>query len=224
MNKQQLRACFDSIRPSEKLVCDTLERIQTRRQGEQSPVRRMPAYAFATRLAAAACALVLLIGIGVTVGKDAVIAPEVVPAADERISPMVADALDGVGKPPAIEHEGELVGCEDMIAAAASYGGDYAVFSATVEAMYFVGEGEGIIALRPVTVAQKNVSGEHPGWVSDEVTTLAVHVDLSDAAWQEMLLNSVGGDALVGVHAEQREQEMVWVLHDLNARVEPVIN
>lgn len=220
MNKQQLRNCFDKIRPREALIEMTLNRVHRQQTQAQfasvkdTSARPMSRLAFATRLASTACALALVIGMGIAMGKDAVTAPSVKTNDGGRsVTPM---ALTSADDEPAVRTPsvvGAFTGCEQMIAAAADYETDRAVFSATVEAVYFTNETEGIIVLYPETIAARQISANGPGWVSDD-GTLAAHVVLTDAD-REMLLNSVGSCALVGIHAEQRETEMSWVVHEI---------
>lgn len=228
MNKQQLRDCFDKIRPSEALVEKTMQRVREQQTQlaatKNTSVLRMPRYAFATRLASAACALMLLVGIGVTVGKNVVTSPAM-PSDDAEsrgATPMTVEPMNGADLVVEPSNVSSIVGCEQMISTAQGYATDWAVFSATVDAMYFVDESEGVMVLRPDTVADKQLSTEQPGWVSDSEEMLTAHVALTNSDWQTILSDAVGGRVLIGMHVEIRAGEAVWVIHELYSELEPV--
>lgn len=219
MKRQELRVCFDRIQPREQLIRSTLDRIHGVQEGNR-PARVMPTYAFATRLVSAACALVLLVGIGVSLGKDAITAPDMLPAQNERVSPMTADAMDGVVEPREVVNGGELVGCEAMIETAKGFGSAFAVCSAVVDAVYFKSETEGYATLRPVTVAD----GSATDWTSEEAVgaqTVVVAFDASDEQMRS-LIDQMGGEVLVGLHTETRDGESVWVIHEMHLQQHPV--
>ncbi len=213
MKRQELRDCFDRIRPREELIRSTLERINGREEA-RSAARVMPTYAFATRLAGALCALLLLIGIGVLVGRDAIVAPDTLPASDERMAPMTIDGQKDGGEPTA--GGAVLVGCEQMIEDAKAYGSAWAVCSATVDAVYFKSETEGIATLSLQTVADCSVSD----WTDGEQTLVAAF----DAVSEDMraLVDRMGEEVLVALHTESRDGESVWVIHEVQFTVSPV--
>lgn len=218
MKRQELRACFDRIQPREELIRSTLEKIRGVQENKQ-PVRTMPTYAFATRLVGAACALVLLVGVGVSLGRDVVTAPDTLLVQDERISPMTADAMDGVATPREVTVGGELVGCEEMIETAKSLSTDAAVCTAVVDAVYFKSATEGFATIRPLTVAE----GSNADWtdaVDGELTLVAAF----DADNEEMrsLLDLMGSEVLVGLHTETRDGETVWVIHEMHAQEQAI--
>jgi hypothetical protein len=214
MKRQELRACFDRIQPREELIRSTLEGIRGVQENNH-PVCTMPTYAFATRLAGAACALVLLVGVGVSLGRNVVVAPDALLVQDERVSPMTADAMDGVTAPREVTVGGELVGCEDMLKTAKSLSADAAVCTAAVDAVYFKSETEGFATIRPLAVAD----GSYADWI-DAVDGELTLVAAFDATNEELrsLVDRMGSEVLVGLHTETRDGETVWVIHELHAQ------
>ena len=214
MNRQELRACLDRIQPREQLIRTTLDQIHAAQEGKR-PVRAASGYAFGMRLASAACALLLLIGVALSLDMDTITAPVQLPTQDERVSPMTADAMDGVTETPAVVTDVEVTGCEDMIARAAAYGTDYAVLIAAAEALYFPNANEGVVSFRPITLVDGQITNGALDTTAEESTAIAACVDLNDAALQAMLSNAVGGEVLVGLHVETRGEESVWVVHEM---------
>ena len=70
MKKSELRASLAKIQPREELIETTINKINEHRLGITSE-RRMPTFAFATRLAAAFCALLLIVGLGIAANNTA---------------------------------------------------------------------------------------------------------------------------------------------------------
>ncbi len=81
MKEHDLRQALDQIRPDETLIHTTIEKVHAqqyknavkRAENSAKSFGRSPAfrYAFAARLASATCALLLVIGMGIAVGKNA---------------------------------------------------------------------------------------------------------------------------------------------------------
>ena len=78
MKETDLRRAFASITPDESLIRATIDRVQAQKYATaakqaatlaQSASKPSP-YAFVYRLASAACALLLIVGMGISVGKD----------------------------------------------------------------------------------------------------------------------------------------------------------
>lgn len=215
MKRQELRACFDRIQPREELIRSTLSRVHAAQ--EERPTPASSGYSFMMRLAGAACALVLLIGIGVSLGKDAITAPDVLPASDERMTPMaVGDEREGQDKTPTAD-AAVLVGCEQMVEQAKSYASDWMVCSAMVDAVYFKSETEGVATLRPQTLAD----GSANDFSADDELTVVAAFDASDDALGAMV-DQMGSEVLVGLHVETRDGESVWVIHEMHVPETPV--
>lgn len=103
MKKEELRAALHRIKPDEALICRTLDEIHTR---EARKERRTSPYAFGYRLVGAMCAFILMIGIGVSVGKDWVASPmEDTPQTYQRTAFHLAGQEDGAAG-DAIEKNG----------------------------------------------------------------------------------------------------------------------
>ena len=64
MKRQELCAALDKIRPSEELICSTINKMNEQRLGIRQK-RSMSTPMFASRLATAVCALLVVIGISV---------------------------------------------------------------------------------------------------------------------------------------------------------------
>lgn len=216
MKRQELRACFDRIQPREELIRSTIVQVNAAREGKR-PARATSGYSFVMRLASAACALLLLIGLAFTLDRDVITSPEVLPTPSERVSPMTADAMDGVKEPREVVSGGALVGCEEMLATAQAFGTDFAVCTVVVDAVYFKSESEGFATLRPITIAD----GCSSTWLSDGTQAVIAAFDASDAALRSMV-DLMGSEVLVGLHTEMRDGETVWVIHELHTQVSAV--
>lgn len=220
MKREQLRESFARIRPSEALIQSTLDKIHARQaEGTVKPTERKWTLGFVTRLASAACALLLVLGVGIVFAKNGMLPTDTVVPADERTTPMTIDS-NRHGDETAQPEDGVLIACEDMIEAARAYRTDWAVFTAAVDAVYFKSETVGIAMLRPNTVADRSLNGESVVWTNDGNDALAVCFDANDIEMRALLENM--GNVLVGVHAENRGGEMVWVIHEAYAEDVPV--
>ena len=220
MKREQLRESFERVRPREALIQSTLEKIHA--QQARGPVEQTEGkwtLGFVTRLASAACALLLVIGVGIVFAKNGMLPTDEVVPVDERTTPMTIDSNRN-GDDMAEPEDGVLVGCEEMIAAARAYGTDWAVFSATVDAVYFKSETVGIATLCPITIADRSLKGESAVWTDEKNNSLTVCFDANDAEMHALLANM--GDVLVGLHTEERDGETVWVIHEAYAEDVPV--
>lgn len=214
MKKEQLRASFARIQPREALVQATLERIcEQRARGAVDGKRQ--SLGFATRLATAACALLLVIGVGVMAARNGLLpsSDAVLASDDERTAPLTVDGQSAEGD-AAVEPQSGFVGCEDMIAAARGYGSDWAVGSATVEGVYLA---EGMVTLRMTAVAD-HAASEGAAW--SEGDALVAYFDTNNAELCALMTDM--GDVLAGLHVEQRDGTEVWVIHEAYAEVATV--
>ena len=213
MKRKELRDCFESIWPRAQLIKTTLERVHAVQYGRAAASRPTWSYAFATRLATAACALLLVLGIGVYVGRNG----NLLSVADARGGdiPTPMNIKDATALDPAPSNgdaSALLEQCEDMITRAKVYGSDFAVLSATVDAVYFVDaakqgmDGRCAVVLCPRTVVHATET------VADSLDTedsLIAYAALSDG-----LINAISSDLLLGMHAEQGTDGPVWVIHE----------
>jgi hypothetical protein len=80
MKESDLRRAFASVTPDESLIRATIDRVQAQKYAQAAnqaaalaaqPVRKAAPYAFVYRLAGVACALLLVLGMGISIGKDA---------------------------------------------------------------------------------------------------------------------------------------------------------
>ena len=155
MRKEDLREAFGKIKPRDALIDDTINAI---RSGQRVNTRNEKnGFAFTYRLAGAMCAFAVLIGVGVTFGKDIVLRPsEDTPAAYERTAfndvevfrpATIPAGLEADAIIPAVtEQEPEDLSDKKSEAIAAlekkaeSLGDGWSVVYGTVDGCYFVGE------------------------------------------------------------------------------------
>lgn len=222
MKKQQLRDCFDKVKPREELVRTTLDRMHAARQGEPQTSRRTLNYGFVTRLATAACALVLLVGVGISLGRGAITASDPSPLQDERVSPATTDAS---GEPFGIHPSSARIGAaERILARAREQGGEWAVAEVDVEAMYFLEltdeqRAEGIlqrcaVVLRTITIAQTNALEEHALPDGDSEEAFVAQICFTNAEDVAHMMDAIGSSVLVRLHVAESNGEAVWRIEE----------
>ena len=133
MRRQELRAAFDRIQPSEDLICSTIDKMNMQRLGLNKE-RRMPTLSFATRVAAAFCALLLVVSLGF-INLDSVTTPVEEYSAFER---RADGSLQGEGASDvAIASYVHFDEEETLSGVAKIEGGDWAVIEGVIESIYF---------------------------------------------------------------------------------------
>ena len=132
MRKEELRAALDRIQPREELICSTIDKMNKQRLG-LSKERRMPALAFATRVMAAFCALMLVVGIGFY-NIDSVIDPTGEGSTLSRQADGSLQQNDGNSVAPAAYG---LLGEHDSSDIASYAGENSAVIEGAIDAFFF---------------------------------------------------------------------------------------
>lgn len=202
MNKQQLKQCFGQIKPREQLITETIQRVHALQYNKATPVRRTaPNFAFATRLATAACALLLVVGIGIGIGTTG----GLLNTARDTDTPTPTD-IHGEPSDASPDQTSDEINREAMIARAAEQGTDWAVLEAVIDKA----TGDGNIALTVSEVVDGTID-----WSADGPMTLQAHFDVANEQLHA-LFDSVGDRVLVGMHVEQCDGSPVWVLHEFH--------
>ena len=206
MNKQQLKKCFDRITPGEELMRSTLEAVHAAQAGQGQTVRSMPRYAFATRLAGAACALVLVVGLGVTIARQSATSPLL---SEEGRGVDLLPANEGPLEPSEQADDAVFDSLDHLIAAAQAEGGDWMVLEGRVDAFYaepdkHPGTGRMSVATKGLLDAQ----------TSDDVLLPATDGQLLDvdAKVSDALFNVIGADAYLYLTASEQDGQTVWTL------------
>ena len=155
MKKEDLREAFGKIKPSDALIDDTINAIRT---GQRVNTRREKnSFGFTYRLAGAMCAFAVLLGVGVTFGKDIVVRPyEDTPAAYERTAFNDVEVFRPVTSPAGLEADAIIPSApesdseelddkksEAIVALkekAKELGEGWSLIYGTVDGCYFVGE------------------------------------------------------------------------------------
>lgn len=135
MKEQDLKRCFSKIKPSERLVNDTIRKIDEAERAEST----RPAFRFSYRLASAVCALVIVLGLGVAVLYNPTMIPKAQDA--ESASPMSLAS----GRTADDDQSAQTTAVADtavlarMNADAEAEGGEYKVFFGSLDGCYFGG-------------------------------------------------------------------------------------
>ncbi len=218
MRKEELRRAFDIIQPSEDLICSTIDKMNMQRLG-LTKERKMPFLSFATRVAAAFCALLLVVSLGFF-NFDSVTTPVEEYSAFERRADgsLQSEDVSDVA-PAAYVHFDE----EDTLSGVARIeGGDWAVLEGVTESVYFSPltdeeKADGILfrctaQIRTVAVLEKNVS---LGASVPEVDEYAIaNVNFFDEDSANEFFNSTGKVLLFRLSAEGDEWEIRDVIYE----------
>lgn len=215
MKKQQLRDSFDKIRPSEELVDTTLDRIHAVQSGESEKPRRVFNYGFAARLATAACALVLLVGVGASLGRFVITPPDQVQIVEGRENVPTYEITPNAVK---------IISAENYIGRAKAQGGEWAVAEAEVETVYYLNltdeqKSVGVIqscavALSEIKIAETNASEEHTVPVGKAEEMFAAQISLTEEADVTRIMNAIGSTVLVRLHVSDPSGEIVWTIEE----------
>lgn len=214
MKEQDLRRCFSKIKPSERLVNDTIRKIG---EAEESRSTR-PAFRFSGRLASAMCALVVVLGLSVAVLYN----PTMIPTAQdaESASPMSLvsgrAAEDEISDSTALSHDANVL--TRMASDAEKAGGEYAVFFGSLDGCYFGDVTEedaerGVIYHCTLTFTVGAASEESFAAAGD---ALQADVYVCDADTMDTILSSTAGYVYVRLTRDGGE----WVVEELIPHVE----
>ena len=213
MKEQQLKQCFDHIRPREELVTAALERVHALQYQKQRERERRASFdwGFATRLASAACAFLLVLGVGIGIGRTNGLphAAEFREADEPAPMDIAQEWPHGVVAPDA------AYDVASMSERAAAMADDWAVLDAAIDMV----AGDGSVILHVSAVLDGSVNGIVIDSTADGQPTLLAHFDASSEQMSS-LFDAVGSSVLVGVHAEQREGSPIWVVHEFHVSAE----
>ena len=218
MKKEDLRQAFAKIKPSEALINDTIMAVQTGQKVNRR--NEKPAFSFTYRLAGAVCAFAVLLGVGVTFGKDIVLSPtEDTPAAYERTafndvdvfrpatvpSGLEADAII----PPVVDtpSDDELADKKDEAIAflkekANSLEGEWSLIYGAVDGCYFVSGGCFAIISAEEICAGETIDGGEEG--------LLVKLEFENDGDAEALTDAIGGSVCILVTSETADGETAY--------------
>ena len=216
MKETDLRRAFASITPDESLIRATIEKVQAQQYANAAqkaaalaqPTRKLSAYTLAYRLAGAACALLLVLGMGISLSKD-VTQPALTPdaAAYSRtqfndVSPAAYaadEAIEEQADTPTAPAYGELAR-EQIIARAATLPSDWLVVDAELCGCYVLPTQEDsapvcTLSLDKVSVvehADRESAQALAQTVGESASIPAVQMTFANAEEQNALLNLFG--------------------------------
>ncbi|MBR0443646.1 MAG: hypothetical protein IIX15_04830 [Clostridia bacterium] len=209
MKGQQLKQCFDRVRPREELVEATLARVHALQMKKQQERDRRVSFdwGFATRLASAACAFLLVLGVGVGIGRTIGLPHTADPREADEPAPMdvVQEQTYGVVSPD-VPHD-----VASMSERAAHMADDWAVLDAVID----MAAGDGSVILHVSAVCDSSNDGIVIDSTADGQPTLLAYFDAGNEQMQS-LFDAVGSSVLVGLHTEQREGSPIWVVHEFH--------
>jgi hypothetical protein len=156
MKESDLRRTFASVTPDESLIRATIDRVQAQKYAQAAnqaaalaaqPVRKAAPYAFVYRLAGVACALLLVLGMGISIGKDATQPPVADSAAsyarthftdtaaqDASIPMDMSDVAATPSAPVAYDEQQRA----EMLARAKALNTDYIIIDAIMSSCYIL--------------------------------------------------------------------------------------
>ncbi len=214
MKEQDLRRCFSKIKPSERLVDDTIRKIGEAEEGRST----RPAFRFSYRLASAMCALVVVLGLSVAVLYN----PTMIPKASEgeSASPMsLVSGRTAENDPTSME----TAACDTAVLSrmardAEKAGGEYAVFFGNLDGCYFgdvtAEDAERGVIYRCTLTFTVGTASEESAAVAGDAVQADVYV--CDADTMDTILSSTAGYVYVRLTRDGGE----WVVEDLIPHVE----
>lgn len=214
MKEQDLRRCFSKIKPSERLVNDTIRKIG---EAEESRSTR-PAFRFSGRLASAMCALVVVLGLSVAVLYNPTMIPKS-PESEGAAEMALASGrtvIQDTAAEPTVSHDANVL--TRMASDAEKAGGEYAVFFGSLDGCYFGDVTEedaerGVIYHCTLTFTVGAASEESFAAAGD---ALQADVYVCDADTMDAITNSTAGYVYVRLTRDGGE----WVVEELIPHVE----
>lgn len=214
MKEQDLRRCFSKIKPSERLVNDTIRKIS---EAEESRSTR-PAFRFSGRLASAMCALVVVLGLSVAVLYNPTMIPKS-PEGEGAAQMALASGrtvIQDTAAEPTVSHDANVL--TRMTGDAKKAGGEYAVFFGSLDGCYFgdvtAEDAErGVIYHCTLTFTVGAASEESFAAAGD---ALQADVYVCDADTMDAITNSTAGYVYVRLARYGGE----WVVEELIPHVE----
>ena len=155
MKETDLRRAFANITPDESLIRATIDRVQAEKYAAAAkqaaalaqPVRKSSAYSLAYRLAGAACALLLVLGMGISMNKDMTQPPVADSAASyargrfNDVEPQSASLpmdMGDITPTPATPGAYDAQERADMLARAEALNTDYIIIDAIMSSCYIL--------------------------------------------------------------------------------------
>ena len=214
MKEQDLRRCFSKIKPSERLVNDTIRKIG---EAEESRSTR-PAFRFSGRLASAMCALVVVLGLSVAVLYNPTMIPKS-PESEGAAEMALASGrtvIQDTAAEPTVSHDANVL--TRMASDAEKAGGEYAVFFGSLDGCYFGDVTEedaerGVIYHCTLTFTVGTATEESFAAAGD---ALQADVYVCDADTMDTILSSTAGYVYVRLTRDDGE----WVVEELIPHVE----
>ena len=222
MKKHELKEALSRIQPREELIQSTIEQVnayrQKARQQKTAPAFRLPTPVFATRLAGALCALLLVVGMGVMVGRNRTYIPtsgEGAPAAAYRAAEETRDSQ--TEEETLTLHETSI----SLMEKAQADGGTWVVAEGDLQACYFIPltdeqKSRGVLyccgAEIYVLSAAASEEGLEGAPVEQERFGIVVEFFEEDAV--NHLINATGSVLGFRLSARQTEGEPAWVLEE----------
>ncbi len=213
MRKEELRAAFDRIQPREELICSTIDKMNRQRLGI-SRERKMPTLAFATRVAAAFCALMLVVGLGFF-NIDSVITPTGEGSTLGRSADGSLQNDEGQSVAPAAYG---LLGEDEMTDTARLDDGDRFVIDGELEAVYFAPisdeeRASGVVYkcnAQIATALSPDTNGELP-----QNAAVSAQILFYDEKEANEFFASMGRSAKFHLSYEDIDGERVWRIEDV---------
>ncbi|MBQ7337105.1 MAG: hypothetical protein IJW40_01490 [Clostridia bacterium] len=235
MNENDLRRTFGRITPDETLIRATIEKVEAQKYTAAAKAaahmtqstRKSSPYAIAYRLAGAACALVLMVSVGISLGKDTLLpsagnetqsyaraqfndtASEAEISAYSGDDPMPAttdEVVQPFALPPADTAECyDRAAIDEMAVRAAQSGDNWLILDATLSSCYILPASEDgrygcVVAFDGIRILDMASDAQASAALfSDTTDTPAVCVYFEDEASRSALIDAMGARMCVSV-------------------------
>lgn len=229
MKKEELRAALRQIKPDEKLISSTLEKIEKQKKRQ---TYRSSFFTVSYKLASAMCALIAVICIGVFIGKDAIISPvEDTPDTYSHspfvMSPLPKEAEDDSafaldeGSDDTSSESIELATAE-LLCRAGEAEGDWQVVQGQIDGVYFVPAEENedvasnkcLIAIRIEKIhgASDPSSNTDIATLTDEYVSAIIGLDGSSSLQE--LADAIGSHICAILTPTEQNGDVNWQITD----------
>lgn len=222
MRKEDLREAFGKIKPSDALIDDTINAI---RNGQRVNSRNEKnGFAFTYRLAGAMCAFAVLIGVGVTFGKDIVLRPsEDTPATYERTAFNDVDVFRPATIPTGLEADSIIPSAPqndseelpeikseaiaELEEKAEAFGEGWSVIYGTVDGCYFVDENCFAIFSVEQVCAGSSLTGEE--------SAIVIAPDAENDGEEQRLVDSIGSKVCALVIPQETDGDTRYTVSEI---------
>ena len=214
MKKEEIFASFEKIQPDEKLIRETLDRIELQKVKQE---RKLSFFSASHKLASAMCALAIVICVGIFAGKDTLISPvEDTPDAYAPSSfalnalPKEADDEPLASEEPddkssdAAEQAGAT-----LLSRAAELSGDWQVVQGTLDGIYFTPDENGTTKCLTAITLEKVL-----GFNGDSKLSLANGCISASTSSEVDIASAMGSRVCVILTATEQSGETVWQIND----------